>query len=176
MNEAGTISEAKAKQAQTWTLAASALLAAATFAAIALEWRSAPRGMSPLAMRGGQWIWCSLFAAAAFGIALLAPVQQGRLLLKITLSLLAVFVLLTLVRLQALVAILVLAWLIGLAAGMGHVVLHPLRREVELSRLERHLLAVTLGFGMLSLLGLFIALTWQLNAPMVYAVLGLLTF
>jgi hypothetical protein len=151
-------------------------MAAATFAAIALEWRSAPRGMSPLVMRAGQWMWCSFFAAAALGIALLAPIQQGRLLLKITLSLLTVFILLTLVRLQALAAMLVLAWLLALGAGMGHAVLRLFLQGVELSRLERLLLSAALGIGMLSLIGLILALTWQLNAPMAYAVLGLLSF
>lgn len=160
-------------------------------AALTREWRTAPAAISPLHMGRRGWPWLALVGGTVALIALLAPVRRGRVLLGLVLAGITAFLGLACLRMQALGAFAVLAWLLVLAAGLGHAALRRLfdfpqarsaseddsgpRSNCGLSTLERCLLAVAPGLGLLSVVGMGLALCWRLNGWAVAGTLGLLT-
>jgi hypothetical protein len=96
------------------------------------------------------WFWA--FATACAAVPLLACIRRGRLLMVLSLSALALFILSTVVRGGTGWALLMLTWILLVAAGLGDRFLSIAAPSLSASMLERAALATMCGLGLLAML------------------------
>ena len=119
--------------------------------------------------------WALVFVALLVATFALCWIWRGRVLIGLTLGALALFVLVTVIRANLGLAFLMLAWFVFVSAALGDKLFDLFLPSLRIEFLERLLLAVSIGFGMLATLVLGLGILQLLYPVVAYGVLILLS-